>query len=75
MGWVINTTTRPLYPREAEPVPPYRRLGGFPQPGRFTPVKQNLYHRIGGWVGSTAGLEGCGKTRLLYDSISGPSSP
>ena len=39
MGWVVNATHRPLYPRE--------RTGS---------------HCIGGWVGSRAGLDGCGKS-------------
>jgi hypothetical protein len=32
-------------------------------------------HFIGGWVGLRAGLDGCGKPRLHWDSIPGPSSP
>jgi hypothetical protein len=28
MGWVVNATLRPLYPRERDPVPLYRRLSG-----------------------------------------------
>jgi len=40
MGWVVNATPRPLYPRE--------------RPGT---------HCIGGWVGPTASLDGCGKSR------------
>ena len=28
MGWVVNATPWPLYPRERDPVPLYRRLGG-----------------------------------------------
>ena len=32
-------------------------------------------HRIGGWVGSRAGLDGCGKFRPYRDSIPGLSSP
>jgi hypothetical protein len=31
--------------------------------------------RTGGWVGPTAGLDRCGKTRLHRDSIPEPSSP
>ena len=30
-------------------------------------------HCIGGWVGTTAGLDGCGKSRPHRDSIPGPS--
>jgi hypothetical protein len=30
---------------------------------------------IGGWVGPTAGLEGCGNSRPHRDSIPGSSSP
>jgi hypothetical protein len=40
MGWVVNATSRPLYPRE--------------RPGT---------HCIGGWVGTRAGLDRCGKSR------------
>jgi len=32
-------------------------------------------HCIGGWVGSRAGLDGCGKSSPHWDSIPGPSSP
>ena len=32
-------------------------------------------HCIGGWVGLRAGVVGCGKSRLRWDSIPGPSSP
>ena len=28
MGWVVNSTPRPPYPREINPVPTIRRLGG-----------------------------------------------
>jgi hypothetical protein len=28
MGWVVNATLRPLYPRQRDPVPIYRRLSG-----------------------------------------------
>jgi hypothetical protein len=39
MGWVVNATPRPLYPRES--------------PDTLC---------IEGWVGSRAGLDGCGKS-------------
>ena len=32
-------------------------------------------HGVGGWVGSRAGLEGCGKSRTHRDSIPEPFSP
>ena len=32
-------------------------------------------HRMGGWVGPTAGLDVCGKSRIHRDPIPGPSSP
>jgi hypothetical protein len=32
-------------------------------------------HRTGGWVGTTAGLEGCGKSRPHQNSIPGTFSP
>ena len=44
MGWVVNATPRPLYPRE--------------RPGT---------HCIGGWMGSRAGLDRCGKSRSHRD--------
>ena len=28
MGWVFNATPRPLYPRERDPLPLYKILGG-----------------------------------------------
>ena len=31
-------------------------------------------HYTGGWVGPRAGLDECGKSRPLRDSIPGPSS-
>ena len=52
MGWVVNATLRPLYPRE--------------RPGA---------HCIGGWVGLRVGLDGCGKSRLHWDSIPELPSP
>ena len=52
MGWVLNATPRPLYPRET--------------PGT---------HCIGGWMGIRVGLDGCGKSRPLRDSIPGQSRP
>ena len=52
MGWVVNDTPLPHYPRE----------------WRDT-------HCIGGWVGPRAGLDGCGKPHLHWDSIPGPFSP
>ena len=32
-------------------------------------------HCVGGWVGPTAGLDGCGKSRSYQNSIPGPPSP
>ena len=40
MGWMVNDTHWPLYPRERDGT-----------------------HCKGGWVGSRAGLDGCGKSR------------
>jgi hypothetical protein len=37
------------------------------------PGKRPGIHCIGGWVGSKAGLDGCGKSRLHQDSNPGPS--
>ena len=39
------------------------------------PGKRRYTHCIGGWVGHTAGLDGCGKSRPHRVSIPGPSSP
>jgi len=38
----------------------------MPRPGRITPGKRPDTHIIGGCVGFTAGLNGCGKSRLLH---------
>ena len=46
-----------------------------PRPGRFYLQEKPGNHRKGGWVGPTAGLEECGKSRPHRDSIPGPSSP
>jgi len=32
MGWVVNATTRPLYPRERDPVPIVQEAGWAPGP-------------------------------------------
>ena len=40
-----------------------------------TPQQKPGTHYTGGWVGSRAGLDRCGKSRTHRDSISGPSSP
>jgi len=32
-------------------------------------------HRIGGWIGRSAGMNVCGKSRLHQDSIHGPAIP
>jgi len=46
----------------------------IPHSGRFIRGKlDNL--RTGGWVGSRAGLDRCGKSRTHRSSISGQSSP
>jgi hypothetical protein len=47
---------------------------------RQTPAALHLGNRpgthcTGGWVGPTAGLDGCGKSTAHRDSILGPSSP
>jgi hypothetical protein len=43
-------------------------------PAALSPGKTR-YRCIGGWVGKTAGLDGCGIFRLYRVSIPGPSSP
>ena len=45
------------------------------RPGPFTPGERPGTHRIGGWVGPRASLDGCGKSRLHRVSIPGPSTP
>ena len=40
----------------------------------FTPGKETGTHCVGGWVGPRVGLDGCGKSRPHWDSISGPFS-
>jgi hypothetical protein len=32
MGWVVNTTPRPLYPQERDPVPIEQEAGWAPEP-------------------------------------------
>ena len=44
-------------------------------PAVLPPGKRSGTHCIGGWVGSRAGLDGSGKSRLHRDSILGPTSP
>jgi hypothetical protein len=44
-------------------------------PWPLYPQERPGTHCIGGWVDRRAGLDGCGKSRPLRDSISGPSSP
>ena len=39
------------------------------------PRERPCTHCTGGWVGLTAGLDRCGKSRLHRDSIPGASSP
>jgi hypothetical protein len=34
-----------------------------------------VHHCTGGWMGPTAGLNGCGKYHARRDSIPGPSRP
>jgi hypothetical protein len=41
----------------------------------LSPGKRPGAHCIGGFVGPRARLDGCGKSRLHRDSLSGPSSP
>jgi hypothetical protein len=42
---------------------------------RLPPGKILLARCIGGWVGPTAGLDECGKSRPHWDSITGPPNP
>ena len=49
--------------------------GQHQAPAALPPGNKNGNYGIGGWMGPRAGLDGCGKPRLLRDSIPGPSSP
>jgi hypothetical protein len=44
-------------------------------PRPLYPRKAASTHCVGGWVDPRDGLGGCGKSRLHWDSISGPYSP
>jgi hypothetical protein len=44
-------------------------------PATFYPRERPGTHCTGGWVGPSAGLDRCGKSRPHRDSIPGPSSP
>ena len=44
-------------------------------PAALYPRERPGTHCTGGWVGSRAGLESCGKSRPHRDSIPGQSSP
>jgi hypothetical protein len=46
-----------------------------PRPCRFTRGKRHGTHCTGGWVGTRAGLDGCGKSRFHWDSIPEMLSP
>jgi hypothetical protein len=51
-----------------------RRVSVTPRP-LFSPPGKPGIHCTGGWVGTRAGLDRCGKSRPHRDSIPGPSSP
>jgi len=53
---------------------PDRSKWTTPLPGRCTPRKGTSSQCTGGWVGPTAGLDGCKKSRPYWDLISEPSS-
>jgi hypothetical protein len=46
-----------------------------PRLDRLTPMERDSNHCTGGWVGHTAGLDGCGKPRPHRDSIPETSVP
>ena len=50
-------------------------LGGQRQVSGALPRVRHLTHCTGGWMGPSAGLDGCGKYHPYRDSIPGPSSP
>ena len=39
------------------------------------PLEKPGTHCTGGWVGTRAGLDGCGKLRFHRDAIAGPFNP
>ena len=49
--------------------------GQFHAPAALPQGKRHCTHCIGGWVGPSTNLNGCGKSRPHWDSIHGPSSP
>jgi hypothetical protein len=50
------------------------RVGGqLSARAALPPGKRTGTHFIGGWVGPSAGLDGCRKSRPHQDSIPGPS--
>jgi len=38
----------------------------LPSDTHFTPLERPGTHHTGGWVGLSAGLDGCGKSRKLF---------
>jgi hypothetical protein len=51
------------------------RKGGQSYASAALPREKDAVPITGGRFGPRAGLDGCGKSRLRRDSISGPSSP
>jgi hypothetical protein len=49
--------------------------GQLHAPSALPPGKRHGTHCTGGWVGPSAGLDECGKSRPHRNSIPGPSSP
>jgi hypothetical protein len=49
-------------------------VGGQRHATTALPPERPGTHFAGRWVGSRAGLDGCGKSRLHRNSLSGPSS-
>jgi hypothetical protein len=47
--------------------------GQYHAPAALPPGKRPISHFTGGWVGSRAGLDGCGKSRPHRDLIPGPA--
>ena len=60
---------------QTPPPPQYATGGQRHAPAALPPGKRPGAHRIGGWVGPKACLDGCGKSRPDRDSIPGPSIP
>ena len=86
-GWVVSSTPRPHFTAGKDPVPILQKAGWAPGTvwtdaelsascsGHSLPRERPGTHCTGGWVGTRAGLDRCGKYRHHRDSIPGTSCP